>query len=347
MVQAYSDKLPGLLKKTLAQVYCIAGDDILQRDEAAQQVRSAAEKAGFSNREKHFQDKDFSWHNFIAEGQAISLFSDQKIVELHLSSSKIGTEGSAALIEYIKNLEKQQVTDTLVLITSPSIAAKPKWLTQIIDRGVYIPVYPLEGKRLESWLISRAAKKKLQLSQSVAQLLAERVEGNSIAANQELEKLALLLPENSSVLVQHIENWVADSARHSVFNMLDHSISGDIRSASRALRHLKEEGTVVPAITPALSNRLSTLLDLFESQARGNLEQGLKSERIFPKLQQHYRSAISRLTAQSLHECVQLCANADRHSKRSEDTLAWDLIEVILCKIAGLEPNHVTSFQLD
>lgn len=324
------------LKDTLAPVYCIAGDSILQRNEAVAVLRSKARSEGFEESEKHFQDRDFNWSEFLSSSQAMSLFASRRIVELHLTTSAIGTEGSNAVSDFIDNLDPE----TLLVIVSPAVKGKPKWLKRIIDDGAYLPIYPLEGIELNRWLVQRAQRKKLQLSADNAALLAERVEGNSIAADQELEKLSLLLEAGSDITEEHIEEWVADSSRYSVFQLFDTALNSDTRASSRALQHLREEGAVIPQITGYLASRLLVLTKLKAFQNVNRLAQGFKEERIFYKQQDQFTKAMQRLTEQDIRECVKLCNKADLLSKRSEIEQAWIMLEVMLFKIAGHKPLH-------
>ncbi len=299
-------------------------------------MRQCAKQKGFEESEKYFQDKQFSWDEFVSASQAMSLFASQRIVELHLSNSAIGVEGSNAIATFIDNLGEE----TLLVVVSPAIKGKPKWLTRTIDSGVYLPIYPLAGDQLNQWLIQRARRKKLELSAENAALLAERVEGNSIAADQELEKLSLLLEPGSTISLENIEEWVADNARYSVFNLFDTAMQGDIKASCRALNHLREEGAVVPQITGYLSNRLVTLASLEDFKQRNRLAQGFKEERVFYNQQRLFEQALKRLEASDIDECVKLCYQADKHSKRSETEIAWTMLEVMLFKVAGFKPAH-------
>ena len=335
-MQIYPDKFPSHLKRGLDPVYCIAGDDILQRDELVSLVRSQAKKNGYTDSERHHQDKEFSWDNWVASGQAMSLFADKKVVELHLSNSKIGTEGSKAVSEYIA----QQPADTLLIIIAPAVSGKPKWIKTISDGGTYVPVYGLEGRALEQWLMARAKKKGLSLNAESTSLLADRVEGNLVAAEQELEKLSLLLPEGTTISIEHINEWVADNARFNVFNMLDLALKGNSLASCRALRHLREEGTAIPAIVPAISNRLALLKTLSIQNKAGRLDSALQSERVLARNRAMYTQLLNRLSQSALTNCIQLCTRADKLSKRSETELSWVMLETLLCELAGLQPAH-------
>ncbi len=335
-MQVYPDKFQAHLKRSLDPVYCIAGDDILLRDEIVATIRTRAKGDGFSEIERHHQDKEFSWDNWLASGQAMSLFAESKIVELHLSSGKIGTEGSAAIVDYIA----QQSTDTILIIVAPAVSGKPKWIKTIIDGGTFVHVYPLEGQALESWLVARAKLKGLVLDRESSRLLADRVEGNLVSAEQELEKLSLLLPEGTAVSPAHIDEWVADNARFNVFKMLDLALQSNATASCRALRHLREEGTLVPAIVPVVANRLALIKALEFKQRTGQLEQAFQAERVIQRSRAMYARALQRLPQSAIANCVQLCAHADRLSKSGESELPWILLETLLCELAGIKPGH-------
>lgn len=347
MVQIYADKLAQQFRQSLSSVYCVAGDDILQRNEACEQVRSAFENAGFTEKEKHYQDNEFRWSDLLAGSQAMSLFGEKRLIELHLNSSKIGVEGSNAITTLSEELNQQEAQETALLVIAPSLNGKPKWVTTITRLGIFVPVYALEGARLQQWLIARASKYGLTLSQQNAGLLADRVEGNSIAADQELQKLALLLNNNANISEQHIDEWVADSARFSVFKMLDHAIAGQLLNSIRALMHLRDEGTALPAITPAVANRISVLLSLAEYKQHNRLEQGFQAERVFPRQKSHYQQILNRLSIEDLHRCLKLCSRADIASKSGNESTAWSMLEIVLCELGGKHPAHTHCFLPD
>ena len=179
-MQIYANKLQAQLTQSLSNVYLIAGDDDLLRDDSVQLVRDAAKKNGFSDNQKFIQDSSFSWQQLLEASNAMSLFAEKRLLELKLSSSKIGTEGSQAVLDCLRTLDE----DTVLLISAPRMEGKPKWLSGIIDQGIYVPIYPLDTPQLPGWLIQRAKSKQLQLSQAAAELLAERTEGNHVAAVQ-------------------------------------------------------------------------------------------------------------------------------------------------------------------
>lgn len=330
-MKIYSDKLSANLKQSLAPVYLVASDDLLLQAEACDAIRKAAAKQGFKERERSSLEQNFDWMLWTDSCNAMSLFASQRLIELHLNTSKIGTVGSEAISAYVENPSP----DSILLIIAPQIKGNPKWLKSVISQGVYVPVYPLDKNRLAPWLIERAKKKKLTLLSDAAVLLGDRVEGNLSAAVQELDKLALLLPENSTVDSSIVSRAVADSARFSAFNMLDKAIDGDAVGVCRALRHLREEGNEPPAIIGAIAHQLRTLFELKEFELKGKLGDGFKSQRIVNKRQPAMANALSRLTPANLRDLTRLASEADIDGKSANKENSWIVMEMIVLTLAG------------
>ena len=198
-MQIYSNKLAANLKQSLSPIYLVAGDDILLQNEACDEIREACSKKGYDERERFNFETGFDWQSWNESCNALSLFSNQRIIELRLPSSKIGTAGSEAISRYCENPSQ----DTIVLIISARIEGNPKWVKAATQTGVYVPIYPLDNNQLPSWLKQRAQKNNLTLAHDAAELLAERVEGNLMAAAQELDKLALLYYPRTAPLIAH------------------------------------------------------------------------------------------------------------------------------------------------
>ena len=330
-MQIYSNKLAANLKQSLSPIYLVAGDDILLQNEACDEIRKACSKKGYDERERFNFETGFDWQSWNESCNALSLFSSQRIIELRLPSSKIGIAGSDAISRYCEN----PPPDTIVLIISARIEGNPKWVKAATQTGVYVPIYPLDNNQLPSWLKQRAQKNNLTLAHDAAELLAERVEGNLMAAAQELDKLALLLPKNSTIDRASVGKAVADSARFSAFNTFDHAIDGDATSACRALRHLQEEGNEPAAIIAALAHQLRNLSQLKDFESKNKMADGMRVLRINRKRQSATTALVSRTTANQFNHFIQLTAKADTCSKSVHKETAWLLIEMVLLGLAG------------
>ena len=333
-MQIYPDKLAAQLKHSLAHAYLVAGDDALLQNDACELIRAQAAAQGYGEIQRCVQDSSFSWPEWLARGNELSLFGDKRLLELRLSTAKIGTEGSAALCQYLDN----PAPDTVLLVSCPRPAGKPKWLGKFSSDGVYVPIYPLAIEQLPQWLMRRAQRYRLKLSGDAAVLLAERVEGNMMAAVQELEKLSLTHGDGDAVVAidaDTIAAAVTDSARFSAFDMLEHALKQNAVAACRALAHVREEGQDPAALLGATSYELRRLGSLLEYKRKNQLPAGLRAQRVIQSKQAMLNSAIARLEENDLERCVELAARADLLSKRGGSNLAFTLLEMILLRLAG------------
>ncbi|MEW8497909.1 MAG: DNA polymerase III subunit delta, partial [Candidatus Thiodiazotropha taylori] len=268
-----NDQLNAQLKRDLAPLYLLSGDEPLQMMEAADQIRQAARQQGFSEREVLDQVSGFDWSALNQAAESLSLFGDRRLLELRLNSAKLGNEGGKALIEYCQ----RPAEDTVLLITLPKLEKsqmKSKWLQAVDQLGVVIQVWPVEGNRLMPWIEQRLRQAGLVPEAGVVQMLMDRVEGNLLAANQEIEKL-LLLQGEGVVTQDQLMQAVADSARFDVFSLLDTLMSGQTAKGLRMLSSLKAEGVAAPVVLWALSREIRSLAEM-----ANELEQGRNSNQV-------------------------------------------------------------------
>ena len=328
-MQVYSDKVYEILKKNIEPIFLVAGDDILQKNETCDLIRNACFRNGYE-RQRFSLEPRFDWQAFQDNLNTLSLFSNKRLIELHLNDSKINTQG----VEVVLNFCQDPSLDTVLLICSNRIEGNPKWVKKIIEAGVYVPIYPLDSKRLPQWLKSRAKKINLELSYDAAELLATKVEGNLTAANQELEKLSLLLPKNSLVDRKIISTAVADNSKFSTFECFDVAIEGNTFSACRSLRRIREEGIEPSAIIGALAYLLRNISQLKSFLDKNDLENGLKILRIQKKKQKFFIKLINTISIDEIVKFTKLCSIADIKSKTSEKEESWFIIEIILVSLS-------------
>jgi len=317
-----SGQLAASLKK-LAPVYFITGDEPLQLGEVADAIREAAKKAGYSSREVFSVETGFEWGELALAADSMSIFADKKVIDLRLPSGKPGTEGSKALIDYCQRIPD----DTLLIVTAPKVTGatlKSKWAQALDQAGVIVQVWPLDGHDLIQWLQGRAQKRGLQIAPDGIKLLASLVEGNLLAAAQEIEKLYILYGEKS-ISKQAVEDVVADSARFDVFKLTDSILAGRVSRAIKILNGLKAEGIAAPVIVWALAREARLLVNIKIEISQGkNKEQVLKSNRLWDKRKQLVGAAISRMDMQQLEKTLLLCSTADRQIKGREKGDCWE-----------------------
>ena len=253
-----SDQLPGQLAKSLSPVYAILGDEALLILEAADAVRAAARKQGFAEREVYEPGRSFDWSELAHAGASLSLFGGRKIVELRLASGKPAAQAADAIVKWCGAPNPE----TLLLLTMPRPEGagwwEAPWFLALNKAGVIVEVQPVPRAALPAWLAQRLARQKQSASPEALEYLADRVEGNLLAAHQELQKLALLAPEGE-LSVETVREAVADVARYDTFVAAEALAGGDTARYLRVLDGLRGEGEATTHLLFTISNVLFVL----------------------------------------------------------------------------------------
>jgi DNA polymerase III subunit delta len=250
-----SEQLPGQLAKGLAAVYAILGDEPLLVLEAADAVRSAARKQGFSEREVYEPGRSFDWSELRHAGASLSLFGGKKVVELRLAGGKPAAQANDALVAWCESPSPE----ALLLVTMPRPEGggwwEAPWFLALNKAGVIVEVQPVARAALPAWLEARLARQKQRASREVLEYLADRVEGNLLAAHQEVQKLGLLAPEGELSL-ETVREAVADVARFDTFDAAEALFAGDTGRYLRVLEGLRGEGEAPTYLLFTISNVL-------------------------------------------------------------------------------------------
>ncbi|MEN8178260.1 MAG: DNA polymerase III subunit delta [Pseudomonadota bacterium] len=329
-----NDQLPAHLKKSLAPVYFLTGDEPLQMGEAADLIRARAKQQGHTEREVLEHGAGFDWGALSSAADNMSLFGEQRILDLRLSSPKIGAEGSKALAAFAGN----PPPDTLLLITAPKLERSQlntKWVKLLDQAGVMVQIWPVEGNRLPPWIEQRLRKAGLIPEAGVVEMLVERVEGNLLAATQEIEKL-LLLYGPGVVSVERLAESVADSARFDVFGLVDALLLGDAPRGLRMLQGLKSEGIATPVVLWALSREIRALAEMaFEIEQGGSAERVMGAYRVWEKRKPLVRRGLKQPAAH-WRSLLAECARTDRLIKGLGRDDPWLHLQDIAVGIAGV-----------
>jgi len=308
-MQLRSSDLGSQLAKSLLPAYVIHGDEPLLAMEAADAVRAAARKAGFSERQVIEPGRSFDWSEFSHAAAAMSLFAEKKLVELRVPNGKPGTQGGAAIAAYCGNPNPDQ----LLLVTLPRLDRTGQgsaWFNGLARLGAIVDVWPLDRARLPAWISERLARQKQRASREVLEFLAERVEGNLLAAHQEIQKLALLAPEGELSL-DVVEDAVASVARYDPYDAAEALMSGDIARYVRVIEGLRGEGEAPTFILFVLSSSLFALHD-------GS------ADRIFNRdLKRAVEGAVRRFSRRKVDRAIAEAAALDRTIKGVGEGEPW------------------------
>ncbi|MAT50782.1 MAG: DNA polymerase III subunit delta [Porticoccaceae bacterium] len=336
------EQLAQHLDRGLVPAYLICGDEPLLAQEAADAIRSAARSAGFTERDLFHTDGNFDWQQVLSEANTLSLFADRKILEVRIANGKPGDKGSAALQTYCQ----QPSSDNLLLIITPKLdasAMRSKWVKAIDGIGAIIQVWPVDAKQMAGWIGQRLRQAGIRANAAAIGILADRVEGNLLAAVQEIEKLKLLLPDGE-IDEATMSTVVADSARYSVFTLIDKMLEGDVQGTAKNLRGLMEDGTEPIVILWALARELRTLISLKEQAHTG--DDVLKRHGVWPKRQPLVKSALRRLKLPHLRVLLRQAAGLDRAIKGMRQADPWEDLAAIALSLAGTPTLNPPNLRL-
>lgn len=332
LVKLSSHNLSSHLAKTLAPIYLISGDEHLLVSEASDDIRQAARKRGYSERELYSVERGFDWQGLSGSASALSLFSDQRIIEVRMPTGKAGKEGGAVLLEFANN----PPPDTVVLIITGKLdrsVANTKWVKAIEKKGAHLQIWPIEIERLPAWINQRMRQSGLIPEGEAVQLITERVEGNLLAAKQEVDKL-LLLNGPGTVSSEVVAEAVADSSRYDIFKCVDAALLGNLGRCLRILSGLRGEGVEPVLMVWALARELQALTAMAWERDRGVPTTDLLSK-VWVRRKPLISSALGRHSLDSFQQMVIELGRVDRIVKGQLYGKPWDALTALVSKLAN------------
>ena len=335
-MQLRPDQLEAHLKKTLAPVYFLTGDEPLQMTEAADALRAAARARGYTDREVLSVEAGFDWDQLLAAAGSLSLFAERRILELRLPTGKPGDAGGKALRAYVERPPEDTVLIVLAGKLEPA-ARKSKWVQALEQAGVMLTLWPVDAQRLPAWIRQRMQGRGLKPEPEAVALLAERVEGNLMAAAQEIEKL-VLLHGPGPLDAATVQAAVADSARFDVFGLVDTALAGEVARSQRMLTGLRGEGVEPVLILWALTREIRSLAAMAAEVARGTSPgQVMAKCRVWDSRKAPIGAALGRLRPARLQGLLRQAAELDRIIKGQAPGNPWDELVQLTLRLAGLE----------
>ncbi|HEX5459323.1 MAG TPA: DNA polymerase III subunit delta [Steroidobacteraceae bacterium] len=323
------DSLTGQLEQRLLPAYLVSGDEPLLAGEAADAIRARARAMGFTEREVHFLERGSDWDDVRASAGNMSLFGSRRLFELRLPTGRPGVAGNKALLDLLERNDP----DTLLLILAPrldrDVQAAP-WFRALESRGGWVAVWPVEPERLVGWLRGRCRRLQLEVTDEALALLAERTEGNLLAAHQELEKLRLLAPAGA-ITADTVLASVADSARFDVFRLSEAVLEGEADRALRVLAGLRSEGTEQTLVLWALTKALRDVWGAVSSPGGA----GGRGRGGWQRQTAALDRAVRRAPRLSFRALTLRAARADRMIKGRLQGDAWDEMALLAADICG------------
>jgi DNA polymerase-3 subunit delta len=324
----------------LPRIVLVSGDEPLLVGEACDAIRAKARAAGFSERELHFAERGFDWQALRMSSRSLSLFSDRKLIEIRLGGAKMDQDASAAVVE----LAESGADDTMTLIIGDKLDGKSqnaKWVTAIEREGWFVQVWPVDLPRLPTWIRARLAQRGVQTEADVPGLIADRVEGNLLAAHQEIEKLALLHP-GEKIDAAAVLDAVADSARYDVLQVGLAAMSGQTSRAVRILDGLRAEGIDATVVLWGINKDLQWLARVAHLMRSGqSADMAMNAEYVWRPRQAAMKQALARLKVATIHGLLRDAAQVDRAIKGVRRSDAWLELQALVARFAGARLKRV------
>jgi DNA polymerase-3 subunit delta len=330
------EDLPRHLSKGLQPLYVIHGSALLLAVEAADSIRAAARSEGCSEREVLIADSGFKWAELRNSAQGMSLFSTRKLLDLRIPTGKPGIEGAQALQEYCQLLH----SDTITLISMPRLDAstlKSKWFSTLAEHGVVIAAEEISLHDLPLWIAARLQRQNQSADADTLSFLAQRVEGNLLAAFQEIQKLALLFPQGH-LSFEQVKDAVMDVARYDVYKLSEAMLAGDAARYAHILEGLRAEGTATVLILWALAEDIRTMAKVSRAmQHSSNLANALRDARVWGVRQKLVERAVRRFSPAFAERALRQAALIDKLVKGLRSGDVWDeLLQLgVRCARAG------------
>ncbi|MBV1774568.1 DNA polymerase III subunit delta [Burkholderiaceae bacterium DAT-1] len=323
-----------LASGSLAPVYVIHGEEALLALEAAQAIRDAARQSGFSERQVMTVEPGFSWRDLAMAANEVSLFAEQKLIELRIPTGKPGGEGGEAMQSYAATAPAENVL-MVQLPKLEKLQLQSKWFTALAEKGCVIACASITRNELPGWISERLGRQKQSLSHEAMDFLVARVEGNLLAARQEIDKLALLHGEGE-ITLEALRAEVANVARYDVWGLGEAMLIGDAARFARMLHGLEAEGEAANLVLWAMADEIRGLLRVGLGRAQGgNLQNLFRESRVWGERQKLYPRALDRLKSSQLKAALAHAAKIDRMIKGVAQGEPWEELLKLGMRVVG------------
>ena len=322
MARFEANQLKQHLTQTLSPLYALVGNEPLAQSECLDMIRQAARKGGAEERANYIVERNFNWQTILQYAQALSLFSSKRILEILIPSGKPGIDGGKVLTDLATNL----IPDTTTIIVLPSLEREAKnsaWFNALQNAAVIIELKEITPNQLPQWLEQRLAQQSQSTDAVSLAFIANQVEGNLLAAHQEIQKLALLYPAGE-ISADAVREAVLNVSRYDAFQLGEAVLAGDTTRTVRILQGLQDEGEQAVAVMNPLMWVLRPLVRIKQAEARGeNVMNAMTNARIYGDRQSLVKRALARLSLRQLEAALQKLCDIDKTAKGVMQGDAW------------------------
>ncbi|MBU2871083.1 DNA polymerase III subunit delta [Colwellia sp. E2M01] len=326
-MKIYHNQLDNTLRQGFKPVWLVFGDEPWQKNNSLAAIKNHAKSLGFSEVIRFSSETSFDWQSIIDEYQALSLFANQRIIEVELTTVKVGDAGNKALLALAERLNQDINSgnvpqDVMFIFHGAKLdgpSANRKWFKSLTELGCYLPLYDIELKSMPQWLNNQARQLQLNISPELNTLLIELFEGNLLALSQELEKLVLLFG-NQRINIEDAEQIILKQAKFNPFQVIDALLLGDCAKCIAMLDQLQQEGMAPAQLIWVFHKEIHQLYAMLNQLAQGeNITQVYKQYRVWDKRKPLYQHALTHIKLDNIKQAIIRIADIDLLSKTSSE----------------------------
>jgi len=338
-----SGQLNAQLRPPNRALYWVSGDDPLLMLEAGDAIRSFLRKQGFEQRDLFHVDKNFDWNNFFQLTSSLSLFAEKRVIELRFASAKPDEEGKKALQHFIDNPS----ADIAVMIIGPKLdkaTTSTKWFGNLTANALLVKVWPLKREELPNWLNTRLKAAGISASRDAVAMLADRVEGNLLAAVQDIERIKLAYADNNGTAKQleasDIADFVSDNSRLTSYDLIDATLLGETSRAQKILQGLRAEGVHPLPILATFTRELDSLLPMLAQKEQGQTSEVImRNARVWSNRKTAVKSSLARLSKSEAWQLLHHARLIDGAIKGMNLANPWDELSLLSLRLSGASPT--------
>lgn len=329
-MKIYHNQLIQTLTQSFKPVWLVFGDEPWQKDNSLTTIKTHAQQQGFSEIIRFSGDNKFDWQQIIDEYQSLSLFANQRIIEVEFTTVKIGDSGNKSLLVLSEILaQNAAMQDVVFIFHGPKLdgaSANRKWFKALMQLGCYLPLYDIETKALPRWLQNQAKSVNVNLAPELSLLLIELFEGNLPALEQELQKLSILFG-TKQIALSDAEQLVIKQAKFNPFQIIDALLEGNCKKCLTMLDQLQQEGTTAGQVIWVFHKEFNQLYAMLDKLAQGyQLNDLYKEYRIWDKRKPLYQHALTHISLKDIKRAMSRLADIDLISKTSSEFNAFILL---------------------
>lgn len=311
--------------------------------EAGDAIRSFLRKQGFEQRDLFHVDKNFDWNNFFQLTSSLSLFAEKRVIELRFASAKPDEEGKKALQHFIDNPS----ADIAVMIIGPKLdkaTTSTKWFGNLTANALLVKVWPLKREELPNWLNTRLKAAGISASRDAVAMLADRVEGNLLAAVQDIERIKLAYADNNGTAkrleASDIVDFVSDNSRLTSFDLIDATLLGETSRAQKILQGLRAEGVHPLPILATFTRELDSLLPMLAQKEQGQTSEVImRNARVWSNRKTAVKSSLARLSKSEAWQLLHHARLIDGAIKGINLANPWDELSLLSLRLSGASPT--------